>query len=159
MSTLLVPGDSPRQAAAEQFRMDGWLDTAPFEVLLGMRIEELGDGRAVLSMPFTVQLSQGGGVLHGGALTALADTAVALAVKTRLPDGTRFGTRELSMRFLAPVREGGVTAVAAVERVEGRSFFAGAELLDAGGELVARFSAEFRVAREAAAGTGVAGRP
>jgi acyl-CoA thioesterase len=159
MSNLLVPGESPRKADAEQFRMDGWLDTAPFEVLLGMRIEELGDGRAVLRMPFTVRLSQGGGVLHGGALTALADTAVALAVKTRLPDGTRFGTRELSMRFLAPVREGIVTAVAALERVEGRSFFAGAELLDEGGELVARFSAEFRVAREAGAGHGAAGRP
>jgi len=42
--------------------------------------------------------------MHGGALTALADTAVAMAIKSLLLEGTRFATIKLVMEFLAPVR-------------------------------------------------------
>jgi uncharacterized protein (TIGR00369 family) len=147
MSRLLVGGNTPRVAETEQFTMAGWLDMAPFEALLGMTINSAADGRAVLSMPFTVKLAQGGGLLHGGALTALADTAVAMAVKSLLAEGTRFATRQLTMRFVAPVREGIVTATAELERCEGRSYFARAVLADQGGTRVAEFSAEFRLAR------------
>jgi uncharacterized protein (TIGR00369 family) len=147
MSCLLVDGDAPRTAATEQFSMDGWLDTAPFEALLGISIDSAADGRAVLSMPFTVKLAQGGGLMHGGALTTLADTAVAMAVKSLVAEGTRFATRQLTMRFLAPVREGIVTATAELERCEGRSYFARAALTDENGTRVAVFSAEFRLAR------------
>jgi acyl-CoA thioesterase len=146
MAHLLTDGDTLRRAGERQFELDGWIDTAPFEDLLGMCIEEAGDGRAVLSMPFPVKLAQGGGVLHGGALTALADTAVAIAIKTLLRPGTIFATIELTTRFLAPVLTGPITATATVTGPQGRSFV-GESLLEAEGREVARFSATFRVVR------------
>ncbi len=147
MSRLLTRGDVLRRSGERQFDLQGWIDTAPFEDLLGMSIETAAEGRAVLSMPFTVQLAQGGGYLHGGALTALADTAVAIAIKTLLPEGTVFATTELSTRFLAPVREGRVTAAAAVRGPEGRTFQGEAVITDEEGREVVRFNSVFKVAR------------
>ena len=98
-------------------------------------------------MPFTVKLAQGGGFLHGGAITTLADTAVAMAIKSLLPPGTMFGTTELSLRFLAPVREGEVRAEARVTGPEGRSFHGEAVVADSEGREVAMFQSAFRVAR------------
>ncbi|MDF1525952.1 MAG: PaaI family thioesterase [bacterium] len=67
------------------FDFNGWVELAPFEQTLGMKIESSGDGKATLTMPFTVKLAQGKGLLHGGAITALADTAAAMGIKTLLP--------------------------------------------------------------------------
>ena len=147
MSRLLVEGEALRRGGEVQFRLEGWIDTAPFEDLLGMRIETAAEGRALLSMPFTVQLAQGGGLLHGGALTALADTAVAIAIKTLLPEGTIFATTELTTRFLAPVREGRVTAAATVRGPEGRTLYGEAVVSDEEGREVVGFSSVFRLAR------------
>lgn len=148
MSRLLVAGDLPVRAGGERpFVMEGWIDTAPFEELIGLRIEWAQGGKALLTLPFTVKLSQGGGLMHGGALTSLADTAVAMAIKSLLPEGTQFATTELSMKFLAPVRQGLVTARAEVRGPQGRSFFGEAVLSDEEGRDVARFQSVFRVAR------------
>lgn len=148
MGGLLVSGETLRVHGEEQFVLDGWIDLAPFEQLLGMCIVEAVDGRAVLTMPFTVKLSQGGGFMHGGALTALADTAAAMAVKTRLSPSTPFATRDFSMRFLAPVRQGMVTATAELAQVDGRRFIIHVGLTDCGNVKVAEFSADFRLLRE-----------
>jgi uncharacterized protein (TIGR00369 family) len=147
MAILLVDGEVPREAETKQFELRGWVDTAPFEDLLAICIEEAQEGRAVLSLPFMVKFAQGGGFLHGGALTTLADTAVAMAIKTRLPEGTVFATTELTTRFLAPVTAGRVRALATVRGPEGRSFFGEATVTDESGREVARFSSVFRVAR------------
>jgi len=138
----LVAGDASRL-----FELDGWIATAPFEDLVGISIESAAAGRAVLTFPFTLKLAQGGGVLHGGALTTLADTAVAMAIKSLLPEGTVFATTELGMQFLAPVRQGVVKAIAEVGAPAGRTFLGRAELFDSNEVLVARFSSTFRVAR------------
>jgi len=147
MARMLVEGLLPRAPEARQFELEGWIDTAPFEDLLGMTIESVGEGAAVLSLPFVVRLAQGGGLLHGGALTALADTAVAMAIKSRLPAGTVFATTELTTRFLAPVSAGRVVAYARVRGPEGRNFFGEARVVAEDGREVAYFSSVFRVAR------------
>ena len=136
------------EAAEPQFRLDGWIATAPFESLCGLEIREAAQGRAVLRMPFRVKLAQGGGLLHGGALTTLADTAVAMAIKSLVPEGTRFVTTELSLTFHAPVTRGTVEARAEVKRFEGREIEGAAEVFDQGGTLAATFHSRFRLARQ-----------
>lgn len=148
MAHLLASGDALRRPGDDpQFTMEGWVATAPFEDLCGITIEKAAEGRAVLTMPFTVKLAQGGGVVHGGALTTLADTAVAMAIKSLLPEGTVFATTELTTRFLAPVREGRLTATAVVSGPEGRTFRGEAAIADEEGREVVRFTSIFRVAR------------
>lgn len=147
MATLLVDGNAPRRPEEEQFRLDGWIAAAPFEDLVGLSIAGAGAGEACLVMPFRVCLANGGGVMHGGALVTLADTAVAMAIKSILPPGTVFATTELRTSFLAPVTAGPVTARARVRGPEGRTFHGDATLEDEGGAVVARFHSVFRVAR------------
>ena len=131
------------------FKLDRWVDLAPFEKLLGMRILHAQDGEAVLTMPFTVKLAQGMGLMHGGAITALADTSSAMAVKTLLPEGTHFATAGLETRFLAPVRKGTITARAKASAIDGKdsSFGANVEVQDQDGILAAVFVSTFKVSR------------
>lgn len=148
MAQLLVNQLTPRQPdAAPQFKLAGWIDTAPFEDLVGIEIVEASKGRATLTMKFPVRLAMGGGFMHGGAITTLADTAVAMAIKTLLPEGTVFATTELTTRFFAPVTQGAVRAEASVRGPQGREFFGEATVFDAQGKEVAHFSSVFRVAR------------
>ncbi len=147
MSRLFVDGETLRDPEKTQFELEGWLDTAPFEQLLGLSIERAQGGEAVLSVPFTLKLAQGAGLMHGGALTALADTAVAMAIKSLLPEGTHFATTEIRLTFSAPVNQGRVTARARVRGPEGRTFYGEATLSDEQGREVASFCSVFRVAR------------
>ena len=128
--------------------MDNWLSCAPFETLLELKIEKIEKGTAILSMPFLFQFSQGAGLLHGGALTSLADTAVALACKSLLPPNTHFATLSLESRFLAPVRKGIVTAHAKVEEGDERSLHGEAILIDQDGIEVMHFKSLFKIARK-----------
>ncbi|HEU0264545.1 MAG TPA: PaaI family thioesterase [Geobacterales bacterium] len=130
------------------FALPAWLALAPFEEYLGMRIETAADGRALLSMPFTVAHAQGWGLMHGGAVTALADTAVAIAMKTLLPEGSKFATVEMGLVFHAPVRGGSVRAEARVVERQERTLRGEAEVFDSHGSKVASFHATFKVKRQ-----------
>jgi uncharacterized protein (TIGR00369 family) len=127
------------------FELPEWIACAPFEEYLGMRIEEAADGRAVLSMPFLARLAQGKGLMHGGAVTSLADTAVAMAIKSLLPEGSHFVTIELSLKFHAPVRSGTVRAVATASEKDERTIIGQAEVFDDDGVKTATFQSVFRV--------------
>ncbi len=138
--------DLPMVAGTElPFELPAWIACAPFEEYLGMRIEEAAGGSAVLSMPFKVKLAQGKGLMHGGAVTALADTAVAIAIKTLIPEDTHFATVEMSLKFHAPVKGGTVKAVARVAERDDRNIKGEAEIFDEGGVKVATFTSVFRV--------------
>ena len=131
------------------FALQTWVDLAPFERTLGMKIESSGDGEAILTMPFTVKLAQGKGLLHGGAITTLADTAAAMAIKTLLPEDTHFATVEMTTRFLAPVKGGVVTARSRADLDEDkeRTYRGEVFVSDNAGAVVAEFWSEFRIAK------------
>ncbi len=140
----------PRQPLP--FELPAWVGLAPFEQSLGMEIARSGGGEAVLTMPFRVWMAQGKGLLHGGALTALADTSAAMAVKTLLPEGIHFGTVELATRFLAPVMAGTVTSTARAwpDPERERTYRAEAKVTNGEGTVVAEFTSVFRIARKQA---------
>ena len=132
------------------FELPDWIACAPFEEYLGMTIDEAAGGTAVLSMPFAVKLAQGKGLMHGGAVTALADTAVAMAIKSILPPDTHFATIDLGLKFHAPVKGGKVKAVARVTDRDDRSIRGEAEVFDENGVKVATFNSVFRIKRQTA---------
>ena len=92
------------------FALPEWIALAPFEEYLGMRIDETADGKAVLSMPFRATHCQGAGLMHGGAVVALADTALAIAIKTLLPEGTHFATIKMELSVLCAGAMGYLTS-------------------------------------------------
>ena len=85
--------------------------------------------------------------MHGGAVTSLADTAVAMAIKTILPEGTDFVTVDLHLKFFTAVREGAVRAVARAIFKDERKIVGEAEIFN-GDTKVAEFSAFFIVKKK-----------
>ncbi len=140
--------DVLREPGVSQFALEGWIDNSPFEVLIGLQIEKAEKGQAHLVLPFTLKLANGGGVMHGGAMTTLADTAVAMAIKSLVPEGTVFATTELTVNFFAPVLKGQVAAHARVQGPEGRTFYGECDLLGEAGEVYAKLTSVFKVARD-----------
>jgi uncharacterized protein (TIGR00369 family) len=86
--------------------------------------------------------------MHGGAVTALADTAVAIAIKSLLPEESHFATVALELKFHVPVRGGTVRAVARVTERDERNIKGEAEVFDEHGVKVATFTAHFKVKRK-----------
>ncbi len=131
-----------------EFEMDAWISCAPFERLLNMEIIEAAEGHALLKMPFFIDLAQGAGLMHGGALVSLADTAVVMAIKSLLEPGTHFATISMEARYLYPVKKGVVTARAEVTERKDRLLKGHAIVYNDENRPVMEFSSVFKVARE-----------
>jgi len=130
------------------FELPEWIALAPYEEFLGMYIEEAADGRAVFTMPFRAALCQGKGLMHGGAVVSLADTALAIAIKTILPQDTHFATIEMNLKFHAPVRWGTVRAEAEVMERSERDITGETRIITEEGVVAATFTATFRIGRK-----------
>lgn len=85
---------------------------------LGMRIRDVGPGRATLEMTVGAQMVNGHGIGHGGFTFALADSAFAFACNSY---NRRTVAHECEIRYLAPTRLDDRLVAEAVERSrEGR---------------------------------------
>jgi len=131
------------------FQMPGWISCAPFEKLLNISIIEASEGHAVLTMPFLIDYAQGAGLMHGGALVSLADTAVVMAIKSLLDPQTHFATIALDARYLLPVKQGVITAKARIIGKEDRIIKGHAILSDEGNRPVMEFNSTFKIAKDA----------
>lgn len=147
-----MPGKDKATTSAStgphRFQMGAWISCAPFERLLNIEIAEASDGRAVLKMPFFIEYAQGGGLMHGGALVSLADTAVVMAIKSLVPVQSHFATITMETKFLAPVKRGIITAKARVTAREGRILKGRATVYDEEDRAVMEFSSVFKMARD-----------
>ena len=132
-----------------RFNMDDWISCAPFERLLNITIVEAADGAATLTMPFLIDFAQGGGLMHGGALVGLADTAVVMAIKSIVPPQTHFATISLETKFLRPVKQGEVTAKAQVVNRKGEILMGQSTVYDDEKRPVMAFSSTFKIAKDA----------
>lgn len=83
----------------------------------GFVLDDVAPGRAVLKMQVDERHKQVHGVVHGGVLAALADTAGGLASYMACPPGTRVATIEMKINYLEAVEGGSVTAEAIVVRI------------------------------------------
>ena len=77
-----------------------------FPGLLGIQLTEVSAERVVASMEVRPDLCTTGGVLHGGAIMAFADTLGALATFANLPEDARTTTIESKTNFLGAAPAG-----------------------------------------------------
>src|SRR5688572_1227634 len=77
------------------------LHRLPLARLIGMRLIDLRDGEATISIDMRDELRQPGGVLHGGVTATLIDTAMAFAVIPGLAPGERTTTVDLTVHYLS----------------------------------------------------------
>jgi uncharacterized protein (TIGR00369 family) len=115
-------------------------ETMPLVGLLGIETVRITPDEVRLRLPWSSRICTSGGVMHGGALMALADTAGALAAGFHLPEGAGTTTTDSNTRFLRAVRDGAVEAVTRVLH-QGRTLIVvDTEVRDDAGRLVARTS-------------------
>jgi acyl-CoA thioesterase len=88
----------------------------PFWDVLGIEVIEMDKGYARLVMPFDEKLTQPYGLVHGGALFSLADSAAAVAIGSVVDPDKKFVTIEMKINFLLPVRDGMMEAEARIIR-------------------------------------------
>jgi 1,4-dihydroxy-2-naphthoyl-CoA hydrolase len=114
-------------------------ELVPFSTTLGIRLSEASRDAVRLQLDWRRELCTAGGVLHGGALMSLADTAGAVCTYLNLPsDRAGTTTIESKTNLLAAVRTGTVTATATPVHVGSSLIVVETELLDDDGRLVAK---------------------
>jgi 1,4-dihydroxy-2-naphthoyl-CoA hydrolase len=72
-----------------------------FPGLMGVRIQELAPERVRAELVVRADLCTVGGILHGGAYMAFADTLGAIGTLLNLPAGKRTTTTDSSTKFIA----------------------------------------------------------
>ena len=113
----------------------------PVAQLLGMRLVEVDDGRAVFEVDADSRFWNPMGTVHGGILCDLADAALGVCWAATLDEGETFTTVELKINFLRPVREGRLCAVGTVTKRGRHIGMTECEVTDEQGRLVAKASA------------------
>jgi uncharacterized protein (TIGR00369 family) len=109
----------------------------PFAKLIGMRLVDLSPDEAKICIDMRDDLRQPSGVLHGGVTATLIDTAMAFAVRTRLPINEATATIDLTVHYLRPHLEGRVICTAKLVRAGKRIFTVSAEVHNQEGKLIA----------------------
>jgi uncharacterized protein (TIGR00369 family) len=113
------------------------LETVPFAKLLGIELEEVAPGTATLGFDIRDDLKQNNGVVHGGAIASLIDTATAFAIISLLPPTEQATTADLTISYLRPLKQGRARSTARVIRAGRRLIVVSAEMVDDDGKLVA----------------------
>lgn len=118
---------------------------SPLPYLLGIELLEAEPGRALLRLPFSDQLRQSFGQLHGGAIFTLADTASGRAAHSVQPEGKRCVTLEMKINFIRGVMDEDCLAEGRVIHQGENSLVVEAVVTSASGKLVAKTLATFAV--------------
>lgn len=127
----------PELTEAQRQRIERALDAVPFGKLLGLKLESVVPGEAVLSLAIREELKQNHGVVHGGAIASLIDSAMAFAIIPLLAENERTTTVDLTIHYLRALTTGVAKSKARVVRAGRRVIVVSAEVFDDKGDLAA----------------------
>ena len=131
--------------------VDGEKPGPPVAQLLGMRLVDVEDGRAVFELDTDRRFWNPMGTVHGGILCDLADAALGVCWASTLAEGETFTTVELKINFLRPIREGRIEAIGTVTKRGRHIGMTECQVIDEKGRLVAKASATVMTLRGALA--------
>jgi len=89
---------------------------------LGLELCETANGHAAICLDVRDDLKQNHGVVHGGAIASLIDTASAFAILALLEENEKVTTTDLTIQYLRPVTSGRIIAEAKIVRAGRRRF-------------------------------------
>jgi uncharacterized protein (TIGR00369 family) len=129
--------------------IDGKLPVPPFAALVGARLDSVGDGEAVFRCTPDESTYNPGGIVHGGLLCMLLDSACGCAVQSLLPAGVAISSIEIKVSFLSALRAGsGELEIAGMALRVGRQVaFAEAHARNGEGKLVGHATSSIALLR------------
>jgi uncharacterized protein (TIGR00369 family) len=109
----------------------------PYAKFLGLELGDLCEGEVTIHLDIRDELKQNQGVVHGGAIASLIDTASAFALLTQIEVDERVTTTDLTIHYLRPAIDGRITATARIIRGGRRLFVLSVDVHDAADALIA----------------------
>ncbi|HYT77795.1 MAG TPA: PaaI family thioesterase [Actinomycetota bacterium] len=135
------PGLDERHLGALKERVS----KSPFHRWAGLELISVGDGRAELAMDLRPHHFNPQGIVHGGIITAVADTAIGLALRSQLGAGLTHRTAQLNVHFLAKGEGNRLVGRGRAIHLGRRMGYGESEVIDGQGRLLARASGTFMV--------------
>ena len=117
---------------------DALLAMVPFAAAIGIELDAATPEAVTGRLPWAPERCTAGGLLHGGALMAFADTLGAVCAFLNLPEGATTSTIESKTNFFRGVRQGVVHATATVLHAGRTTIVVQTDLKDDDGRLVAQ---------------------
>jgi 1,4-dihydroxy-2-naphthoyl-CoA hydrolase len=114
-------------------------ELVPFTKVLGVEVIVQSKDEVRARIPWSPERCTAGGVMHGGAIMALADSTGAMAAFLNLPEGAAGTTTiESKTNFIRAVRDGHAEAVSRPLHAGRTVVVVETDVVDAAGKLVAR---------------------
>jgi 1,4-dihydroxy-2-naphthoyl-CoA hydrolase len=114
-----------------------FLALMPFAETVGMKIQAASKDEVVGTLDWAPERCTAGGILHGGALMALADSIGGVCAFLNLPPGATTSTIESKTNFFRGVPAGSVTGTAKPLHVGRRTIVVQSEIRNDDQKLVA----------------------
>lgn len=118
---------------------------SPFHQWAGLELVDIADGVAEVAMDLRPHHFNPQGIVHGGIITAVADTSIGLALRSRLPAGFTHRTAQLNVHFLAKGEGNRLVGTGRALHLGQRMGYGEADVSDGQGRLLARASGTFIV--------------
>jgi acyl-CoA thioesterase len=128
---------TPDLTDEQRRRVERMREAVPFLKLLGIEVESVGPGTASLLLPVREELTRNDGIIHGGAVASVIDSAFAFAIIPLLAENERTVTVDLTIHYLRPLSGGASRTTARVVRAGRRVITVSAELFDENDKLAA----------------------
>jgi uncharacterized protein (TIGR00369 family) len=119
---------------------DGTLPSPPIARLMGFSLVEVSRGMAVFECTPDESLYNPIGMIHGGLVCALSDSAAGCAVQSTLEAGVAYTTIDLNVTFLRPITKntGVIRATGRVTKPGRKVAYATVEVTESAGKLLAQ---------------------
>ena len=120
-----------------------------FPHVVGLVLEEVRRDYARMRLPYRPELNQPAGVVHGGAIATLVDTAVVPAIASGYPERRPFFTVNMLVQYLEPVVSEDAIAEAWVEKRGRSTVFCRVEIRTPSGKFAATGALVYKVSSRA----------
>jgi acyl-CoA thioesterase len=109
-------------------RARGAFSSVAYAKFLGLELCEISGGEVTVCLDVRGELKQNRGVVHGGAIASLIDTASAFAILTTIDENEKVTTTDLTIHYLRPITGGRMLAKARIIRGGRRRFVVNVEV-------------------------------
>lgn len=95
----------PDELAERWGRFPHWDQDTNYNLHLGFVVEDMRAGYARLRLPIRPEVMQPAGIMHGGAIASLIDTAVVPAIGTAGVEPTRMVTISMNIDYMGAITD------------------------------------------------------